>query len=219
MNNPLDIITVFRVSALLFLLLSVMTWMMLGRPRRGASLWWCWGGTLVGVSVWLISLRGQISDVWSYSVAQALFLGSFLVLSQSLRMDLKRTWGWPWLVAVVLAYGAVIELGFADKGAQELAVLVRLVNCVGLSILTASAWLLARQERSRNAWFMTLGYGLMTASMVLAAVATVRGQANLQTLQNSLVSHLLGGVAFFTLLLSYLVGPAKFISNQRPASI
>lgn len=204
MNNPLDIITVFRVSALLFLLLSVMTWMMLGRPRRGASLWWCWGGTLVGVSVWLISLRGQISDVWSYSVAQALFLGSFLVLSQSLRMDLKRTWGWPWLLAVVLAYGAVIELGFADKGAQELAVLVRLVNCVGLSILTASAWLLARQERSRNAWFMTLGYGLMTASMVLAAVATVRGQANLQTLQNSLVSHLLGGVAFFTLLLSYL---------------
>jgi len=78
-NNPLDIITIFRVSALLFLLLSAMTWMMLGRPRRGATLLWCLGGALVGVSVWLISLRNQISDFWSYSVAQTLFLGSFLV--------------------------------------------------------------------------------------------------------------------------------------------
>lgn len=204
MNNPLDIVTMFRVSALLFLQLSVMTWMMLGRPRRGASLFWCLGGTLVGVSVWLISLRGEISDVWSYSVAQSLFLGSFLVLSQSLRMDLKRTGRWSWLLAVVLVYGAVIELGFDDKNVQELAILVRLVNCLGLSVLTASAWQLARHERSRNAWFMTLGYALMTVSMALAALATVRGQANLETLQDSVVSHLLGGTSLLTLLLTYM---------------
>jgi len=203
-NNPLDIITIFRVSALLFLLLSAMTWMMLGRPRRGATLLWCLGGALVGVSVWLISLRNQISDFWSYSVAQTLFLGSFLVLSQSLRMDMHRVWRWPWPVAAVLTYGATIVLGFDDKGAQDLAVLVRLVNCAGLTILTVSAWQLAHQERSRNAWFMTLGYGLMTASMGIAALATMQGLANLETLQSSMVSHILGGTSLLTLLLSYM---------------
>lgn len=204
MNIALDMGTLFRVSALLFLLMSMMTWMMLGRPRRGATLLWCSGGVLVGVSVWLISLRGQISDFWSYGVAQTAYLGSFLVLAQSLRMDMQRAWRWPWLAAALLAYAAVIVLGFDDKGSQELAVLVRLVNCVGLSILTASALMLARQERSRNAWFMTIGYGLMTASMGLAALATVQGQANLQTMQNSVFSHILGGVSLLTLLLSYM---------------
>lgn len=204
MNNPLDIIGMFKVIALLFMLLTVMTWILLGRPRKGAGMWWCIGGTMVAVSVGLISLRGQIPNFWGYSMAQTLYLGSFLVLSQSLRMDIQRAWSWSRVVAVLLIYGSIIELGFHNKNTQALAVLVRLANCMGLTMLTASAWQLARHEQSRNAWFMTLGYGLMTASMAFAALTTLLGLANLQTAQNQLISHILAGTSILTLLLSYM---------------
>lgn len=204
MSPALDNGTVFTVSAYLFLTMTVITWLMLGRPRRGPTMVWSLGGLLVGGSVWLISQRGYLGPLWSFELAQTLYLASFLVLAQSLRMDLQRPWPWGWLVVVVLAYGAVITWGFADKRSQNLAIVVRVVNSVGLWTLTATAFQLARQERSRNAWFMTAGYALMASGMLLATVGTVRGQASLQALGASIFAHILGWVSILTLMLSYL---------------
>ena len=203
MNMVLDTTTLFRVSALLALMLASITWMLLGRPRRGASLVWCFGGWLVGLSVGLISLRGFIPEFWSYSLAQTVYLASLLVLAQSLRMDMQRPWPWPWLMAVLLVYGVVIALGFDDKRSQGLAVLVRLANCAALLALTTSAFMLARLERSRNAWFITLGCGLLTVCMVLVTVATMQGQANLHTMRESVFNQMLGGLSLLTLLMTH----------------
>ena len=104
MSPALDNGTVFTVSAYLFLTMTVITWLMLGRPRRGPTMVWSLGGLLVGGSVWLISQRGYLGPLWSFELAQTLYLASFLELAQSLRMDLQRPWPWGWLVVVVLAY-------------------------------------------------------------------------------------------------------------------
>lgn len=198
----IDMATVLKVSALLYLLMSLITWLLLGRPRRGSVFLWCLGGTLVGVSVWLINLRGQIPDVWTYGVAQTLFLGALLVLAQSVRMDLQRPWRWRWLLTILLVFAVLVVGGFDDPHSQGLAVLVRLANLAALLVLTLSALMLARQTRSRNAWFMTLGYGLMTAIMALVAVATVNGQANLTDLRVSVFNQLLLGVLVLTMVMS-----------------
>lgn len=204
MSPTLDNGTVFTVSAYLFLIMTVITWLMLGRPRRGPTLVWSLGGLLVGASVWLISQRGYLSSLWSFELAQTLYLASFLVLAQSLRMDLQRPWRWGWVLLVVLAYGAVITWGFPDKRSQNLAILVRVVNSVGLLTLTATAFMLARHERSRNAWFMTAGYALMASGMLLATMGTIQGQASLQALGASIFAHILGWVSILTLMLTYL---------------
>lgn len=213
----IDYATVFRVSGLLFMLMPAITWLLLGKPRRGAALLWCVGGILAGLSVGLISLRGYFSDFWSYNVAQPMYLACFLVLAQSLRLDIQRAWPWLWIVAVVGVYALVIALGFEDKRSQDLAVLVRLVNSVGLTALTLSAFSLARQERSRNVWFITCGYALMTISMLVTAAATMQGQISLHSLHASVYSAILGGVSLVTLLLSYMgyLGLAVERSSQQ----
>lgn len=196
----LDMVTLFRVSAMLYLLMALIIWALLGRPRRGPAMLWCLGGMLVGVSAGLLNLRGTIPDFWSYSVGQTLYLGAMLVLSQSLRMTLKKPWRWRWLLLVLIAFAAVISFGFDDKRDQRLAIVIRLANSAGLFALTASALLLARRERSRNAWFMAIGYGLMCVSMVVATVAAFRGQANLADFNASVFNHLLVIVSLLTMV-------------------
>jgi C4-dicarboxylate-specific signal transduction histidine kinase len=200
----LDNATVFRISALLYLLMPFIAWMLLGRPRKGSALLWCAGGLLAGVAVTLIGLREYIPPVWSYSVAQPMYLASFLVMAQSFQMDMQRTWRWRWLVLPVLAYAAVIAIGFDDKRSHTLAVLVRLVNCAGLSVLTASALMLARKEPSRNTASLTLGYALMTTSMLVSTMATLQGQASLHHLHTNVISLILSGVSLLTLIMSYM---------------
>ena len=204
MNIAVDNITVFKVSAILFVLMSSVTWWMLGRPRRGAQLVWSLGGVLVGVSAWLISMRGQVDDFFGYVVAQTLYLASFVMLTQSLRMDMQRAWRWLWVMCLLLAYAAVIHLFFPDKHSQGLAVLVRLVNCAGLLTLTLTAVALARRERSRNVWFMAAGYAVMTTCMVLAATATVLGHATLHTMNQSAFNHVLSWGSLLAMLSSFL---------------
>lgn len=202
MNTPLDNATVFRISGLLFLMMSFITWIVLGRPRRGSALVWCTGGVLVGLSLGLIGLRGDIPQIWSYGAAQLLLLASFLVIAQSLRMDVQRAWHWRWLLALLLVYGVVMVFGFEDKQSMALAVLVRLSNSAGLLALTVSALALLRQERSRNVRFMAVGYGLMTVCMLLTAVATALGQSTLYDMRVGLFNTILGWVSLLTMLLS-----------------
>lgn len=204
MTQALDASTLFKISGMLYLLMAVMTWMMLGRPRRGPVLVWCLGGVLISLSVWLISQRGQWSGVWTDGLAQTAYLASFGVLAQSLRMDLGRAWRWRWLLAILLVYAAVITFGFGDQHSQILAIGVRLANVVGLFVLTATALMLARRERSRNGWIMTLGYGLMGAAMLAATWSTLQGHANLQFLQDGGVFLLLGATSLLTLILSHM---------------
>lgn len=204
MTQALDATTLFKISGMLYLLMAVMTWMMLGRPRRGPVLVWCLGGVLVSLSVWLISQRGQGSGVWTDSLAQTAYLASCGVLAQSLRMDLGQAWRWRWLLATVLVYAAVITFGFEDQHSQILAIGVRLANVAGLSVLTATALMLARRERSRNGWIMTLGYGLMGAAMLVATWNSLQGHANLQFLQDGSVFMLLGATSLPTLILSHM---------------
>jgi C4-dicarboxylate-specific signal transduction histidine kinase len=204
MTIALSNITVFALSGGLFMLMSGISWLMLGRPRQGAPLVWCLGGISVGLGSLLVALRGQVDDFWGYVVAQSLYLASFLLLAQSLRIDMHRAWSWRGLVLVLLGYAAVIFWGFPDKQSQDLAVFVRTINFAGLLTLTTTAIALARLERSRNAWFMATGYGAMTVSMAVATLATFSGQASLSAMNRGLFNHLLSWTSLLSMLAIYL---------------
>ena len=204
MNIALDNLTVFKASGILFVLMSGVTWLMLGRPRRGPQLVWSLGGVLVGWSALLVGMRGQLDNFWGYVVAQTMYLASFVLLAQSLRMDMQRAWRWRWVLAVLLSYAAVNHWAFPDKHSQVLALLVRLVNSAGLLTLTMTAVSLARLERSRNAWFMVVGYAVMTTSMLLATLGTVLGRAPLHSMSQGLFNHILTWGSLLAMLSSYL---------------
>lgn len=204
MTDWLDIETTYRVAAFLFVVMSLVTWLVMRCPWGNAAMVWCTGGSLVGAGMWLISLRGDIHEFWSYGIAQTSLLAAFLVLAQALRMDMGKPWRWRSLVLLLLLYVTVIVFGFEDKHSHVLAVIVRSVNTAGLLALTMCVVMLARQERSWNTGFMVAGYVLITVGMLVAAVATALGRANLHAMQDTVFGHLLGLMSLLTVLMSYM---------------
>ena len=77
MSAGLDNTTVFKISAMLFMTMSVVTWLVLGRPRRGSSLVWCAGGMLAGMSMGLIGLRGHIPEPRRRAEDESIVLAQF----------------------------------------------------------------------------------------------------------------------------------------------
>lgn len=204
MTEVLDLATSFRINAWMYLLMSLTTWLVLRRPDAAAVRAWCWAGALAGVSVWMISLRGAIDDVWSYAVAQPLLLASYLMYAQALRMEVGHGWSWRSLAVVVLLYAGVMAYGFEYRQTWHMAVLVRIANSMALLALTAAAVALVRQERSRNAYFIVAGFGLFTVSMLTNAMLTWFGHSALQALQQWVISHIMGVMSLLTLLMTYM---------------
>ena len=204
MTEALDLVTTFRVSALLFVLMSLTTWWLLGRPQRGAVLVWCVAGLLVGASTWLITCRGSLHDALTYTLAQPLLLLSYLLYGQSMRMEMGRAWSWRVLSGGVVFFAALMVLGFEYRNAWGMAVLVRSANSVALLATVWASIALARQTGSRNARFMTAGFALFTASMLTNTVMTWWGFSALDRLQLSVFNHLNGLVSVLTVLLCYL---------------
>lgn len=219
MIELLDLATSYRINALLYLLMSLTTWLVLGRPTLWPVRVWCAAGVLAGVSVWLITLRGAIDDVWTYLVAQPMLLASYLTYAQSMRMDLARPWPWRALAAVVLAYGLVLVIGFEHRQTPAMAVLVRVCNSAALLALTLSALALVRHERSRNAVFMVAGFGLFTLAMLVNAVLTWWGQAVLHAMQQWIVSHVMGLVSLLTILMAYMGYLGLALDRARVANL
>ena len=219
MIELLDLATSYRINALLYLLMSLTTWLVLGQPTLWPVRVWCAAGVLAGVSVWLITLRGAIDDVWTYLVAQPMLLASYLTYAQSMRMDLARPWPWRALAAVVLAYGLVLVIGFEHRQTPAMAVLVRVCNSAALLALTLSALALVRHERSRNAVFMVAGFALFTLAMLVNAVLTWWGQAVLHAMQQWIVSHVMGLVSLLTILMAYMGYLGLALDRARVANL
>ena len=219
MIELLDLATSYRINALLYLLMSLTTWLVLGRPTLWPVRVWCAAGVLAGVSVWLITLRGAIDDVWTYLVAQPMLLASYRTYAQSMRMDLARPWPWRALAAVVLAYGLVLVIGFEHRQTPAMAVLVRVCNSAALLALTLSALALVRHERSRNAVFMVAGFGLFTLAMLVNAVLTWWGQAVLHAMQQWTISHVMGLVSLLTILMAYMGYLGLALDRARVANL
>ena len=204
MTELLDLATSYRVSALLFLLMSITTWLVLWRSRTAALRVWCLAGVAAFASIWLITLRGAIHDHWTYTLTQPLLFASYLLYAQALRMDMARGWSWRALAVVVLFYAWILWLGFEHRQSWSMGVVVRLANSASLLALTWSALSLARHERSRNSYFLVFGFALFTLGMLVNAVLTWLGHARLYAMQQSVMSHVLGGLSLLTMLMVYV---------------
>ncbi len=204
MSDMLDLATTFRVSGLFYLLMSLTTWLVLRRQDTWSLRIWCLAGSMTGVSVWLISLRGVVSDIWTYPVAQPLLLASYLLFAQSLRMSTGRAWPLKAMLWVLLLYVGIMAYGFDHRLHWGMSVLVRCTNSVALLVLTLIALDLARHERSRNAYFIVTGFALFTVSMLVNAIFTWLGRSSINALQLGWINHVMGVMSMVTLMLTYM---------------
>lgn len=204
MIGVLDVMTTFRVSALLYVLMALTTFAMLHRKVE-RSLWvWCLAGLLSGGSVWLITLRGVINDAWTYVIAQPMLFSAYLAYGQALRLSMGRGWRYQSLLAVVVVFIAAMVVGFDYRQHWIMAFFVRCANSMALVALTVLAVQLWKGERSKNALLITVGFGLFTSCMILNAGITWYAKGTLQALQVLTINHVMGLMSIFTLLITHM---------------
>lgn len=196
----LDSQTLLLVGGCLYMLLPVNTWLVLSEPRTVATRVWCVGGAVGGLALFLMALRGVVSDTLSYG-GYSLLVVSILMLTQSMRMDMGKPWSPKWVVAVGLLHGVVLQWLMHSQW-NELAVLVRACNLLALSWAVWTAMRLARRERSVNAWMIVLALLLMGSAVLSNLVASLRGQSPLQDLRTGTANLLVGLTATAGALLS-----------------
>ncbi len=163
--------TTLILTALLFLVLPVMVWLVLRQqPQRLPVAVWCLGSASAGVALVLMGLRPWLSPWLSHNVANTLLLGSFLGWGQSLRMLLGQPWPWRvwWLafLACALFYSALFAWATPGVRGSGMRVLLSLLSFD----LAVCAWHLSRQTCGVNARTIAVAYLLLGVAMTAHAL-------------------------------------------------
>jgi signal transduction histidine kinase len=184
----LDNRSLLLVAGGLYLLLSPSIWLILRMPRNRVPLMWCFGGMMIGCGLVLMALRGRVPDELSYVVGQPMMALGVVMITQSLRLDLGRSWPWWWLVLASGTYAAILWWLLPMASIQTLGVLIRGVNLVTVLILASTAWQVARAESSRNAQLIGYACVLQAAAVMANLVHAGLGSDDIQTLHSSVLS-------------------------------
>lgn len=165
MALPYDTSTAFFVAGVFYETLPVMAWLVLAGQRSRPAMLWCGGGALAGLALMLLSLAGKAPPWQTQTLAQMLLFISHLARIQSLRLDLGSPWSERLLLWAALGFLFVYEL--------LRSVLVwpnwrmTFVTVVSVSLLIHLAWLAwrtSREQRSRNAMVIAVGYMMLSVA-------------------------------------------------------
>lgn len=207
MMAALDQRSLILMISLLYLVLPLTVWLVMGRPRAPGPLLWCVGGLMGGVGFALMGLRGQIPDMLSYTVGQTVLLSSPLLAAQGLRHDLGRPWRKRTLAVPLLMYALGLHWLLPRLEAPDLGVLLRLVNLAVIALLARTAWQLSRAEASRHALIIAGVYTVQCGLIALNLSTAWLGSAEIDTLSGSAANRL----AYFGMIMVALLACMAYL--------
>ena len=82
-----DIPTAFLLAGFLFILMPVSAWMILRDQGTTAPIYWCAGGVVLGISLMLLGLRGNVPDWASYMLGNVMMFAGQLLHIHALRRE------------------------------------------------------------------------------------------------------------------------------------
>lgn len=159
-----DSYTAILFVGMLYILLSVFTWISLINQRSYPITLWCVGGLLIGLS--FITHILQVGNLkWSASLL--IFTATFARI-QSLLIDQGRPWRTHWIViAIILLYLGFQALYFFVANQVLRAQYFNAVNIGLFSYLGILAWQISCKEQSLNAKWIAIVYGIVVSVFVL----------------------------------------------------
>lgn len=163
-----DSYTAILFVGMLYILLSVFTWISLINQRSYPITLWCVGGLLIGLS--FITHILQVGNLkWSASLL--IFAATFARI-QSLLIDQGRPWRTHWIViAIILLYLGFQALYFFVANQVLRAQYFNAVNIGLFSYLGILAWQISCKEQSLNAKWIAIVYGIVVSVFVLRTFA------------------------------------------------
>lgn len=105
--TPLHLPTAYFIAGILYLAMPVAVWLILRKQHAPSNTLWCLGGLSFGLSLILLGMRDQWSDVLTYGVAIWLLVLGPLLRVSALRYELKKTIHLTWMFILSLVFIAV----------------------------------------------------------------------------------------------------------------
>ncbi len=158
--------------ALMYVVLSVNTWVYLDETKRTSVRIWCAAGLVGGLSILSYSLRGYIPEFACVLLGNGLLVVAMSSGAYALHLE-SRPWRLGVLVAVLAA--DITAIGIAQF--LELGMLSGLIN--RLSVASAalavawSAFQVGRDARSINAYTISAAYAAVCVVFLIQSVVTV----------------------------------------------
>lgn len=196
-----SIATALVTAGFLYMLVSVVAWLMLRNQGAGAPTIWCLGGMSMGMGVMLVGLRTTVGPWVSFLLGNSLIVVGNLMHVMALSKELHRPMGWPTFVGtylVVLVPFSYLHLVLQNPTWRFT------WNLICLGLLTSwTAWnagTIGRREKSQSAFWLAVFYGLLSLEILSRGVMTGIGWSHTTILDSSLenlrmvVSVLMSGV-------------------------
>ena len=195
---------VYLILGLICLIMSAVTWVVLGQQRSRAAAYWCWGNLLFAGGL-LLAWLGQGTPGWSgLPVANLIALAGLLCGIQALRLDLGRPW--PPLGMAVASLGFLLVYEFIRRELGNSPIRMGFVTLVWLVLVLQVAWWawnIARRRKSKGAMSIAATQLLLAVGLLIHLAELIR-EAGLGEPSTLHLLHIgfLGSVGVLTVLVS-----------------
>jgi len=173
MNLPVfDPATAYLAAGLLYLVMPLAAWVVMGNSRTLAAGVWCGGSFGLGLGSLLLSFRTPDMPGWmAFGVMNALFYAGNLMHVVGLRMELGQRSAWRMALLVGVVMLGVQEFFRLGLGSAVLRLSWVLLAMGSLFAWTAwLAWRVHKREGSTSARWLMRVYALGAAATLLRAV-------------------------------------------------
>lgn len=206
--TSLHLPTAYFIAGILYLIMPLAVWLMLRNQHAPNNTLWCLGGVAFGLSLVLLGLRDQWSELLTYGVAVWLLLLGPLLRAAALRQALNLPIHLGWLIALSLVYIAIYGYFHAVMHND----MMRFIWSI-LGATAAFAWLatlanaLYRRDRSISAQWIAVFYMALAVLLALRVPSVLLGYSQPSAMGNDALSALL----IFWGVLTSIVGNIGFL--------
>ena len=210
--------TAFAVMALLYMVLPAFAWITLAAQQQRPVSLWCGGGLVTGLGFLLVGLRGSLSGLYSYDLANLLLCVGTVLRVQSLRTELAIAWRTRWLALGLIAYVAyykAVQLGVEDPALRLRLIYAMYIVLAGLILhLALLARKISQLEGSPSAAWISRVYLLVALAMLLHEVSVISGSG-----QSALVPAWAPQLFALTVILAAVVGHIGYVGLALDRSL
>lgn len=210
--NMFNMQTALLLVGVLYIVMPVFTWIVLGEERNRAASWWCLGGLTMGVAGLLVSaFSAGGKPTLALSLPILLNTLSLAVRVQALRMEQGLPTAWWRMVVVVLSSTLVFEYLHRVWGLYvPRAMYGSLVFVVGGALIGLHAARIARKEGVTMARWLAWAYSAVALAFAFRMLYLSRQDFSL--VQGNLTTEGPASIlAALVLLLSSVVGHIGYV--------
>ena len=218
-----DVRTGYFATAVLCVVLSASTWVVLAAQRNRATRLWCTGALLTGAAFLLLALNDHIQPMLASALGSTLLLLGVLLHYQAFRVHVGSALSTRWMfvvpVAFMLSHELIQLLASNSVTRLQLAYALHGFSVMVLLKVLAGTAQFAKVRRPANAlWLIRAGYAVV-AILMMNQFCVLTGMAQTTALSANWVSQLICVSLIATVVSSHIAFVGAVVEHSARARL